>query len=111
MHAVGSASPRTMRLVSGSVFSLLRMHVGALLSAKRAVYSVSRLRAGAVRKFSAARASSSTGEPMLSRHRSLPCQCDTCAVGRSSQHAGEIDEWGDELVQRDDYDRMERIIS
>ena len=55
MHAVGSASPRTMRLISGSVSSLLGMHVGALLSAKRAVYSVPRLRAGAVRKSGAAR--------------------------------------------------------
>ena len=47
-------------------------------------------------------ASSSTDEPMISRHRSLPCQCDTCAVGRSALHVGEIDEWGDNLVQRDD---------
>ena len=52
-------------------------------------------------------ASSSTDEPMISRHRSLPCQCDTCAVGRSALHVGEIDEWGGN-VQRHDSDRGKR---
>ena len=50
----------------------------------------------------------STGEPMISRHRTLPCQCDKCATYRVSQHpTGEIDEWGDNLVQRDRYDLTE----
>ena len=50
----------------------------------------------------------STGEPMISKHRTLPCQCDKCAADRASQHpTGEIDEWGDNLVQRDRYDLTE----
>ena len=50
----------------------------------------------------------STGEPTISRHRTLPCQCDKCATYRVSQHpTGEIDEWGDNLVQRDRYDLTE----
>ena len=49
-------------------------------------------------------ASSSAEEPMLSRHRSMPCQCNTCTAGRSDLHIGEVDEYGDN-VQRHDTDR------
>ena len=35
-----------------------------------------------------------------SRHRTLPCQCERCAAERASRHpTGEINEWGDNLVQ------------
>ena len=94
----------TARLIPGSVPSLPGMHVGALLSAERAVRSVWRLRISGVCEPDAARFSSSAEEPMLSRHRSMPCQCDTCTAGCSDLHIGEVDEYGDN-VQRHDTDR------
>ena len=47
------------------------------------------------------------GEP--SRHRTLPCQCEKCAADRASQHPmGEINEWGDNLVQPENKRQRER---